>query len=149
MNLSQVVWYSLAIGLIVFISLLTISYVSYRVKQGHVKVKAHLNKKQYSKAGVTHNGNMRFIPQKVAYVKKHSDIKETFSYSAREMEEMRRREIEKTGREKKFIPDRTKGRFTVVNSSLTYSEKEFQYIPSQIREDSMSGYPTGNFTMLN
>ena len=148
MNLSQVVWYSVAIGFVIFISLLSVSYISYRVKQSRIRIKMHLNDKQYSKAGIMHNRNMRFIPQKVAYVKKHSEIKETFSYSARMLEERERREVEKRSMERKLISNKTKERFTVVNDSPAIPGKGFQYIPSQVRSDNGGEYRTGTFTTL-
>ena len=136
MNLAQVVWYSLAIGFIVFISLLSVSYLSYRIKQSRIKIRANFRSEEKRRSiPTTNNRNVRFIPQKVAYVKKHSEIKETFSYSARALEEKRRREIDLSRKTRAFKSERTSGRFTVVNDFLVPSEREFSYTPSQIRRE--------------
>lgn len=130
MNLAQVVWYSLAIGFSVFISLFTIAFISYKIKNNKVRIKSAPQRVTKTTTPMVRNKNLRVIPEKVAYVKKHSQIKETLSYSAR-MEEEKRFRNERM--QPAFNPHVTRGRFTVVNETPTFSERNFEYIPSQVR----------------
>ncbi len=150
MNLAQVVWYSLAIGSVVFVSLLSVSYLSYRIKQNRIKIRAGFrDQKQGHNVATTNNRNVRFIPQKVAYVKKHSEIKETLSYSARILEEKRRRESDLARKTRTFRSERTSGRFTVVNDFLVRSERDFSYTPSQLRREREGSFALRTFSTFN
>ena len=133
MNLTQVVWYSLAIGLIIFITLFTVAYISYKVKNNRLRLRGVRQSIDVNKTVITRNGNLRVIPEKVAYVKKHSQIKETLSYSARMAEE--KRYWEERRRQTSFKSFATKGRFTVVNDIPKFTNENYQYVPSQVRRD--------------
>jgi len=127
MNLAQVVWYSLAIGVATFFIIFTLSYISYRLRHSGVtyEKKIPMPQKEFS-----YNSALRTRPQKIVYVKKHSEIRKGNTITI-EKDELRIRQEEA----KKSIPnfssrERTNGRFTVINETMIFTPENHKYFPS-------------------
>ncbi len=132
MNLTQIVWYSLAIGFSLLFVVIVLSYLISKFKREE-KPANYINNSVVSSP--ERNLTNRSQPPKIVYVKKHSELKE------------KRLETKEVLRKKKNIINQKQlsggvskaqqllngERFTIVNDRMRFAEESYYYVPDYQR----------------
>ncbi len=133
MSLTQIIMYSLALGILFFTVVFVISYVSSRLNRAPVPYSEHDSLVHHTREmRKSYNRQLRTAPGKVLFLNNHEEIK---NHSLDYGEETKIIHLERYKRNTLDAQQRKMSgrRFTVVNAAVNTEPERMNYVPTYTR----------------